>query len=502
MATKAKLQAHPLAGTMPRRRRTAEKRESIRDEQNRFVGMQRYCEIVTPTWHWEWAHLRLIDWYLAKVLRGEIKKIIFQMPPRHGKTEKITVRFPAAFLELDSSHRVIIAAYNDTLARKFSRKVRRIVRYRLPLSDERTAVEDWETASGGGLRAVGVGAGIAGHGGNLILVDDPVKNREEAESPTYREKVYDWYTDDLYTRLEPGAAMVITMTRWHEDDLVGRILASEDGPNWTVVSLPALAEPGDELRRPVGAALCPERYDEKALADIRVVQGERSFAALFQQQPSPAKGLIFDTEQFRFYTTPEHPIIENGRAVPYLPPVFSSHLQSWDMAFKDTEGADNVAGHFWSRLGADVYLRDRKHGVMEFTKTLTAVLALTKAHPEATLKLVEDKANGPAVISILRSKIPGLVAIEPEGSKISRAWAVTPMIEAGNVWLPHPAIAPWVKSVLLELSRFPFGKRDDDVDALTQALMRFLRQIREGMGEPSKPEETLSEAATVAAKRF
>jgi predicted phage terminase large subunit-like protein len=497
-----RLRAHPLEGTMPTPRRAATELTPIRDEAGAFVGMERYCEIVSPTWQWHWEHLRLIDHYLAKVLSGEIKKLIFGMPPRHGKTEKVTVRFPSAFLELDPTQRVIIAAYNDTLARKFSRKVRRLVRGRVPLNDERTAVEDWETLAGGGLRAVGVGAGIAGQGGNLILVDDPVKNREEAESPTYREKVYDWYTDDLYTRLEPGAAIVITMTRWHEDDLVGRILASEDGPNWTVVNLPALAGPNDVLGRAVGDALCPERYDEKALAGIRRVMGERSFASLYQQEPSPAKGLIFDTSQFRFYTTPEHPIIEDGRAVPYLPPVFASHLQSWDMTFKDTTGADNVAGHFWSRLGADVYLRDRKHGVMEFIKAITAVLDLTRAHPEAVLKLVEDKANGPAVISTLRRKIPGLVAVDPEGSKISRAWAVTPMIEGGNVWLPHPAIAPWVKGFLLECSRFPFGKHDDDVDAMTQALMRFLTEIAHGLSTTLPTTGERSEAATVAGMQF
>jgi len=239
------------------------------------------------------------------------------------------------------------------------------------------------------------------------------------------------------------------------------------------------------------------------LAKIRRVLGEVSFSSIYQQRPAPASGLIFKKEWFRYYTTRDHPIIEDGHAVKQLPPVYVSHLQTWDMSFKDKKSSDKVAGHVLSRLGADVYLRDRVNGRRDFVATLTEVENMTKKWPEATLKLVEDKANGPAVISALRSRIVGLVPVEPQGDKVARAYAVTPIFESGNVWFPHPAIAPWVKELELELMQFPLGANDDDVDALTQGLLRMIKQINgepDPAGEKDKPQ--MSEAAAVANERF
>lgn len=508
-----RMREHPLAGSLPRKEeRPHDPRDpvnmTVRKDDGSPVGMRRYCEMVTPGWQWDAPHLLLMDQVLDAMVAGTVRKVIFQLPPRHGKTEKTTIRFAPYLLELNPFDRVIAAAYGSTLARKFSRKMRRIARTRplLNLSKERQAAEDWETEEGGGVRAVGFGEGVTGLGANWLLIDDPVKNRKEAESATFRESIWEAYTDDLTTRLEPDARVVVTMTRWHEDDLVGRILASEDGPNWLVVTLPAIAEPGDTLGRKVGEALWPERYPLEVLAARRRVLGERSFSALFQQQPTPAKGLIFDTAHVRFYTVPEFPIRnQDGTMVPNLPPVFMSHLQSWDMSFKDSDGSDNVAGHVYSRLGADVYLRDRAWGQMDFPATVRALVQLSVAWPQATLKLIEDKANGPAIIASLRSKIPGLVPVEPEGGKVARAWAVSGMVEAGNLWFPHPQWKPWVKWILLEMARFPFGKTDDDVDALTQALLRFMVQIQKGMGTGEWAAglmDEMSEAAEIAKRKF
>jgi predicted phage terminase large subunit-like protein len=177
--------------------------------------------------------------------------------------------------------------------------------------------------------------------------------------------------------------------------------------------------------------------------------------------------------------------------VPTLPDVFSSHLQSWDMSFKDKKSSDKISGQVWSRLGANVYLRDRVNKRADFVATFAEVRAMTKKWPKALLKLVEDKANGPAVISALRMEIPGLVAVEPDGDKVARAYAVTPIFESGNVWLPHPQIAPWITEWQLELLQFPFGANDDDVDASTQALKRLIRQIA---GEPDPASDRVEAA--------
>lgn len=466
------------------------------------TGLGAYCELVTPTYRWDWKHLLYIDDVLDRVERGELKRVIIELPPRHGKTEKATIRQTSYRLELRPSLRVIIAAYNAKFAQKLSRKIRRIVRGRVELSDDRNAAEDWETAEGGGVRALGAGEGTAGLPADLLLIDDPIKNRKQANSKAFRDSLWEWITEDLLTRLEPNAAVVLTMTRRHEDDPVGRILASEEANDWTVIKLPALAEENDPLGRRPGEALCPDRYDEEALKKIRR-GNERMFASLYQQRPAPAGGLVFKSDWWRYYTTRDHPIVEGGHAVPYLPDVYSSHIQSWDMSFKDKNSSDKVSGFALSRLGANIYVRDRTNDRRDFVGTIAEFRRFSKVWPQALLKLVEDAANGPAVISALRHEIPGIVAVQPDGDKVSRAYAATPAFESGNVWFPHPQIAPWVKALELELLAFPLGAHDDDVDALVQGVRRMLAQIN-GEPDPKDANEkpVLSEAARVANERF
>jgi predicted phage terminase large subunit-like protein len=412
---------------------------------------------VTPTYRWDWAHLRHIRQALQHVTSGACTRLMLFVPPRHGKTEMTTVRYPVYRLERDPALRVIIGAYNQTLANTFSRKARRIAQERLTLAGDRSAVEQWETSQGGGLRAVGVGGGITGQGGNLVIIDDPVKSREEAESQAYRDRVWDWYRDDLYTRLEPDGAIILIQTRWHEDDLAGRILSSPKASDWTVVSLPALAEDADPLEREPGAALCPERYDEAALFDIKGTLGSYGFTALYQQRPSPAEGGLLPRAWWQYYTRP--------------PARYDELLQSWDMTFKDSKNTDYVVGQVWGRVGADCYLLDQVRARMDFPTTVQAVRTLSARWPEARAKLIEDKANGPAVIATLRREISGLIPVEPQGGKAARVAAVSPVIEARNVWLPQEA--PWVGDFVEECAAFPNGRYDDQVDAMSQALLRL-----------------------------
>ncbi|HYC31400.1 MAG TPA: phage terminase large subunit, partial [Gemmatimonadales bacterium] len=397
-------------------------------------------------------------------------------------------RFPAYWLQYNPGERVIVAAYNQLLANKFSRKTRRIAAGRIALAGDRTAVEDWETTAGGGYRAVGVGAGVTGQGGNLILIDDPVKSREEAESEAYRDRVWEWYTDDLFSRREPDAVMILIITRWHEDDLAGRILASEHGKQWTVLSLPALAEPGDPMGRKPGQALCPDRYPVKALEEIRQVQTPYTWAALYQQRPAPLEGGIFKRVWWRFWQPPDRhlPPVEirkpDGsmhRVAPVtLPFRIEREALSWDMTFKDTKGSDFVVGQHWRKAGADAFLgADQVRDRMDFPETVESVRAFAAAHGAAAAKYVEDKANGPAVIATLRHQVPGLIAVDPRGGKVARAHAVAPYVKAGNVYLPHPSMAPWVLDLIERAAAFPNIKFDDEIDAMTQALLQLMGAV-------------------------
>lgn len=460
------------------RKRREQKSSELHDNNGVFLGLRRYCETVTPNWTWDWPHLLYLDEVLNQVLAGTLKRVIICMPTRIGKTEKVNVRFASCFLELFPEAPVILGGYNERFAMRLSRKIQRIVKTRVRMS-ARTSSADWETAKGGGVRAAGVGVGVAGLPAQLVLIDDPVKNKEDAYSQAHRDKVWDWYTEDIYTRLEPDGAIVITMARRHEDDLVGRILASDDAENWTVVRLPALAEEDDPLGREPGEALCPDRFDEVAYARMRSVMGEVAFSGLQQQRPTPASGLIFQLDQVKYYTTPEHPIKEkDGSMVPTLPiGRWDEIFQSWDMSFKDKADSDFVSGQVWARKGPDAYFLDRRNGRYSFAKTIQEVRSMSSRWPRALLKLVENKANGPAVVSALKKELGGFKEVDPEGDKVSRAWSVTPMYEGSNVWFPHPKIAPWVPKVILQMIQFPFGANDDDVDAMVHALRKIMKSI-------------------------
>lgn len=295
---------------------------------------------------------------------------------------------------------------------------------------------------------------------NCLIIDDPFKDRAEADSPTIRRKVWEWYTSTLYTRLAPGGGILVINTRWHMDDLSGRLLeagSTGDGDQWRVVNFPAIAEE-DEPHRKRGDALHPERYPLEQLEAIRKAIGTRDWEALYQQHPTPDGGNIFKAEWLRFWLPKE------------LPATFDQTLISWDMTFKDGDDTDYVVGQVWGRKGADRYLLDQTRGRMGFTETLAAFRALADKWPQATRKLVEDKANGPAVIDSLKHHVPGIIPVEPDGSKIARAHAVTSLFEAGNVHIPHPQACPWASAYVAELTQFPGTAHDDQVDATTQAL--------------------------------
>jgi predicted phage terminase large subunit-like protein len=423
---------------------------------NRAISFEEFLPRTAPaSWVWQWPHQRAIYSYLNAVTDGEITKLIISMPPRHTKTETITVRYPVYRMYRDATTRTAIGCYNQIQANKYSRKARQAARaVGIALSQERSATEEWETEQHGGMMARGVGSGVTGNGYDLIVIDDPVKSRAEAESPAFRDAVWDWYRDDLYTRLEPGGAIIVVMTRWHEDDLVGRILASDDAANWTVVNLPAIAEENDPMGRTPGEALCPDRFPLDVLLDRKRVLGPYSFNALYQGHPSPPEGSLLQRSWWKYYTM--------------LPSRFEAIFASWDCTFKDADDSDFVVGQVWGRLGADYYLLDQTRGRMGFVATRQAIKAQKAKWPLIRALYIEDKANGTAVIETLKHEISGIIPVNPEGGKIARVQAISPMIEAGNVYLPEKA--SFVGDFVEECAAFPNAAHDDQVDAMSQAL--------------------------------
>ena len=432
---------------------------------------------------------------LQKVEQGEIKRLMIFMPPRHSKSMTVSETFPSYFIGKKPKRRVIEVSYADSLAKKFGRANRRKVEeygaelFGILVASDNATMTNWGIEGcPGGMISAGIGGPITGEGADLLLIDDPIKNRMEAESETYREMVWNEWQNTLLTRLHPGAAVIIILTRWHEDDLAGRLLAQEQG-KWEVISLPAEAEENDPLGREPGEPLWPQRgYDKAWLEETKKDVGSRTWNSLYQQQPRPQEGAILKRHWWKFWCYPgqedklqpvilKKPDSEGGgfitvKPVP-LPSRFDQLAQSWDMAFKDTKDSAYVAGQVWSKYKSDKFLLDQLRDKMDFVVTVQALETLTKKWPEAKAKWVEDKANGPAVIASLKRKITGLIPVQPEGSKEARAHAVSPECESGNVFLPHPQIAPWVWDFIEECAAFPNGKYADQVDTMTQAVNRL-----------------------------
>ena len=390
------------------------------------------------------------------------------LPPRHGKSEFISRYSTAWILGKFPDTRIILASYEADFAATWGRKARDLLEEHGPslfgirVSGKSSAANRWDIEGHeGGMVTAGVNGPITGKGADIAIIDDPVKNDQEAMSVTYQERTYEWYKSTFRTRLQRDGAIILIMTRWHENDLAGKLLAAqeEDGEKWEVVNLPAIAEEGDLLGRDPGQPLCPDLFTIEALRSIEKAVGSFWWASLYQQRPSPAEGGILKRNWWQYYRqTPDR---------------FDEVIQSWDMAFKDTKTADFVVGQVWGRKGADKYLLDQVRDRMDFPATVQAVRSLSAKWPQARNKLVEDKANGPAVIATLKNEIPGLIAVNPEGGKVVRAQAASPDIEAGNVYLPDPSVAPWVHDFIEECAAFPNGANDDQVDAMTQALIRF-----------------------------
>lgn len=418
-------------------------------------------------------HLLLLNRRLVDVAAGRVKRLMVFMPPRHGKSELVSRYFPAWYLGTFPDRRIILTGYGTDFAASWGRKVRNLLEEFGPdlfggvrVSSDSSAAHRWDLdGHDGGMVAAGVRGPLTGRGADVAIIDDPVKDDRDAMSETYQDAIWDWYLATLSTRLQNEGAVILVMTRWHERDLAGRLIEAQaaGGDQWEIINLPALAESSDSLGRAEGDPLCPEMFKREVLERIRERIGSYWWASLYQQRPAPAEGGIFKRGWWQFYRLPPE---EQARACDEI-------LASWDCAFKDTKGSSYVVGQVWGKKGADRFLLDQTRDRLDFPATIAAVKALAAKWPAARLKLVEDKANGPAVISTLKRETPGLVPVTPQGSKEARAHAVSPAVESGNVYLPDPGHAPWINDFIDECTTFPTGAHDDQVDAMTQALLRL-----------------------------
>ncbi len=427
-------------------------------------SLPRFIEVVSPELHPAQHHRLLLD-RLTEVERGEVSRLMIFMPPGSAKSTYASILFPSWFLGRNSDRSVIGASHSGDLAERFGRRVRNLVGstdfkrvFGFGLSGDSAAAGRWETERGGEYYAVGVDASVTGRRADLGIIDDPVKGRAEADSPTIRDRIWDWYQSDFWPRLKPGGRVVLIMTRWHEDDLAGRLLreAALGGERWEVLSLPAEARPGDPLGRAPGERLWPEWFRAEMFAAAK--RDTRNWSALYQQEPAPESGDYFKAEWFRWY----------DRAPP------RDHLEVYgasDYAVTAEGGDYTVHGIFGIAPGDDIYLLDLWRAQTSSDVWVESALDLMErwrpimwAEENAQI----EKGVGPFLTKRqLERRL--LFCYRKQYSSASnkavKAQSIRGRMAMGKVYFPRGA--PWSADLSAELLHFPAGRNDDQVDVLS-----------------------------------
>lgn len=398
--------------------------------------------------------------------------LVIETPPQHGKSMTITETLPSWYLGRNPDARVIIASYNEEFAERFCRRNKEKIQlfgaklFNLGIGAVNRATE-FELDSGRGrLLSRGIMSGITGNPADLIVIDDPVKNMQEADSPTYRNRVWQEWQASIKSRLQAGAKVIVIMTPWHEDDLAARLMNTET--NVRLIRLPVEAGYDDPLGRKPGDALCPELGKDNAwLADFKKSYvndpaggGPRAWAALYMCSPRIEGGNLIHRDWWRLYDPDETKL-------------FGTEVISVDAAFKDADTSDFVSIQVWGKLRNDYYLRYCLNQHLDFPGTVAAIRTVSQLYPRARTILVEDKANGSAVIQTLQREMY-VIPVSPIGGKVARVNAISAAIESGHVFVPDVAKAPWVNDFIDQFTAFPSGAHDDMVDAASQALNRLI----------------------------
>jgi predicted phage terminase large subunit-like protein len=456
-------------------------------EAYRAVLQTEYCEYVAHVHQGAWKKTpfhRFLCGYVQNFIERETDKpyeiLVIATPPQHGKSQSITETLPSWYLGKHPDKHVIEISYNEDFAVKFGRSnKRKISEYGEEVfgiqiaADNNRAVEFEIAGNGGGMLSRGVGTGVTGRPANLMIIDDPIKNKKEAYSKSRRDLIYEEWLMSFKTRLAPHSKVILIMTRWHEDDLAGRLLAEEE--NIKLLRFPCECEDADSpiekaLGRKVGDALCPEigkgnQWLENFKRGYVSQEGSMTWNALYQGRPTAMEGNIIERDWWEYYEPDELPEI-------------NTWVMSVDAAFKDEDQSDFVAIQIWGKTGANIYLIDAVKKHLSFPDTIMEIRRLRGMYKDCKTTLIEDRANGSAIIRMLRYEMTGVIAVQPIGSKMARVQAVLGAIESGNVKLPKGK--RFVGDFVEECSSFPNAAHDDQVDAMSQALNRLIYQRGQG----------------------
>lgn len=458
-----------------------------------------------------WVHKDIcehLEWFSNAVAAGQSPRLIINMPPRSGKSELASRIFPAWHLGRNPSHEIIACSYAGSLANDFSRKVRGLLREQsfqsvfpdVALAKDSQSVEVWNTNHGGGYVAAGVGGPITGRGAHVLVIDDPLKNREDAESEGTRQSIWDWYTSTAYTRLAPGGGVIVMMTRWHDDDLGGRLLQQMqdgEGDEWKVVRYPAIAE-HDELFRRQGEALHPDRYPVDALERIKRTIGPRDWSALYQQNPVADDGDYFTKGDFQWYRQQDLPPLEE-----------MNFYTAWDLAIGQKEQNDFTVG---ITVGVDrkddIYVVDIQRGrwrTLEIIEKMIEVqrvwqsklVGIERGHILMTMgPILEKRIRETRIMMPIEELKPG------RQDKIARARPIQARMQQRRVYFRQHCDA--TLALYVEMLRFPNGTHDDGVDSMAwigQLLMQFT-MTREKKQPPKRSwRDKLSKTIRTANKR-
>jgi predicted phage terminase large subunit-like protein len=407
--------------------------------------------------------------------------LIIDQPIRHGKSELLSKWMPAWFLTRFPRKRVLLASYEADFAATWGRKVRDIIdaigaKYGVFLAPGSKAAARWDMANGkGGMGTAGSNGPIIGKGGDVLIIDDPTKNFDEANSLVYREKLWDWWQNVWLGRREPNAKLIIIMSRWHQDDLIGRLLKQDSGMRIKRLRMPVIAEEDDILGRPVGAALCPERFDEETLAQTRKDVGPTAWASQYMQRPTTRGGGMFKpADEFQYFSTEtigETTVYEFGDEL--IDGDQCSRFSTLDVAFTKAKTSDYTAMATCMVVPGDPVRLAILH--IERRRTTTAEHA----------PLIHDTWTtwGPSWVGIEKQSATlalfaevqreGVLVrwLKPDKSKTARAETLAGLFRAGRVWIPRDAL--WISDFIDELAAFPRGTHDDQIDAVAYAAIEL-----------------------------